>query len=623
VSVLEQRALGPCLSQNGPEPAPAPSGVEPSTAPRAVRLFPERRREDGLAEMTRLRDHTATEMNERRQVEKEQRFLLDISAEFDSRDCATMLQHLASRAVPFLADFCFVDLISAEETIQRVGWAHFDPAKQELLDQIDQFIPSLHWQGHPVSKALRTGQPDFVPDVSDAWMRAAATSKRHLELMRDLQLRSVIAVPLMAHARRLGTLTFCYSAASGRHYTIRELRIAEDLARRAAAFVEISGLYRRLRETEHRTDEFLAVVGHELRSPLGAIHNALQIIRLKGPADPKHRSATDVVEHQVRHMTRLVDDLLDVSRVKHGKIHLLRERVDLKVVVDRALETSRFLIDARKHDLIVSFPEQAVEVDGDLSRLAQVVSNLLANSAKYTEVAGRIELAVEAHGDEAILRVRDTGAGIAPAMLPRVFDLFTQVPGCENRSEGGLGIGLSLVRNMIDMHGGRVQATSAGLGHGSEFVLRLPLLVRALPSPPSAVKNPAPTSNGPSRRVLVIDDNKDSADTMATLLRLIGHEVRTAYDGSTALDLARQQSPDVVLCDVSMPGMSGLEVARRLREDLGLCDALLVATTGYGHEDDMQRSEEAGFNAHLVKPTDVHALQTLLCREPSLAPRLA
>jgi signal transduction histidine kinase/CheY-like chemotaxis protein len=384
--------------------------------------------------------------------------------------------------------------------------------------------------------------------------------------------------------------------------------------------VEIAGLYRQLRETEQRTDEFLAVVGHELRGPLAAIHDAVQIACLTGPGDPEHRSATSVIERQVVNMTRLVDDLLDAARVKHGKIQLQSERVDLKDVVERALETSRFLIDSKKHDLNVSFPEQSVLVEGDLSRLSQVVSNLLANSAKYTEVGGRIELAVEAHGDEAILRVRDTGAGIAPAMLPLVFELYTQVPGCENRSEGGLGIGLSLVRHLIDLHGGGVQATSAGLGHGSEFVVRLPLLSRA-PLPAGARNERVVTAAGPARRILIIDDNKDSADIMATLLRMTGHEVRTAYDGSTALEMARLQPPDVVLCDVSMPGMSGLEVARRLRQDPGLRDALLVATTGYGRQDDKVRSEEAGFNAHMVKPMDLEALQALLGRATSLASR--
>jgi CheY-like chemotaxis protein len=386
--------------------------------------------------------------------------------------------------------------------------------------------------------------------------------------------------------------------------------------------VEIADLHRQLRETDRRTDEFLAVVGHELRGPLAAIHNALQIVCVEGLDEEEHRSATSVIEHQVRQMTRLVDDLLDVSRLKHGKIQLQPERVDLKDVVERALETSRFLIDSRKHHLAVSLPEQAVFVEGDLCRLAQVVSNLLANSAKYTEAGGRIELAVEAQGDEAIVRVRDTGAGIAPAMLPLVFELYTQVPGCENRSQGGLGIGLSLVRNVIDLHGGRVQAKSAGLGQGSEFVVRLPLLLRA-PPPPSAWIARAVAPAGPARRILVIDDNKDSADTIATLLRMVGHEVRTAYDGPTALGMARLQPPDVVLCDVSMPGMSGLEVARRLRQDLGLRELLLLATTGYGQQDDKRRSEEAGFNAHMVKPLDLNALQALLGRATSLVARPA
>ena len=548
---------------------------------------------------------------------EKQSFLRELTAEFDPRDCESTLVHLANRAVPFLADFCFVDVFTPEETILRVGWAHYDPAKRGFFDQIDRFAPALNRQDDPVAKALRTGQPDFVPDVTDAWMQSAAMSPQHLEFMRDLELRSMIAVPLLAQARRLGALTFCYTASSGRHYTVRELHLAEELANRAAAFVENAELHRRLREADDRTDEFLAVVGHELRGPLATIRNALQIVRLKDPADPEYHSATEVLNHQIGHMTRLVDDLLDVSRVRFGKMKLQMARVDLRDVVERALETSRFLIDASQHDLIVSLPERAVEVEGDLPRLAQVVSNLLGNSVKYTKEGGRIELAVEARGDEAILRVCDTGAGIAPAILPRIFDLFTQVPGSENRSEGGLGIGLSLVRNIIDLHGGRVQATSAGLGHGSEFLVCLPLLLRAPPSSKVAM-TPESAPRGPSRHILVVNDSRESADTMAMLLRILGHHARTAYNGSSALELARVQPPDVVLCDVSMPGMSGWELGRLLRQDLGLRDALLVAMTGYGQDEDKRRSQEAGFDAHMVKPIGLDDLQALLSRPTSI-----
>jgi signal transduction histidine kinase/CheY-like chemotaxis protein len=516
-----------------------------------------------------------------------------------------------------------VDVVTGDETIRRVGWAHADPAKQELFDRVDHFVPPRNGRDHPVSRVLREGQASFVPEVTDSWMQAAATSPQHLELMHDLDLRSLMTVPLMARERRLGAFTFCYAGTSGRRYTADELHLAEDLAHRAAMVVENAGLYRALQEADRRKDEFLAVLGHELRSPLAPIHSAIQLLRARVPADPELQWTTAVIEHQVQQITRLVDDLLDISRISQGKIHLRRELVDLADVVARAVESSRPLIDARKQHLEISLPEQVVEVEGDLLRLVQVVSNLLSTGAKYTGEGGRIELALEADGDRAILRVRDTGVGIAAAMLPRVFDLFTQVPGQEDRSEGGLGIGLSLVRSLIDRHGGSVQADSAGLGQGSEFVVRLPLFRRAPPPAPGAGKPAEVTAKGPSRRILVIDDNRESADTMAMLLRVFGHEVRTAYDGPTALDLARRQPPEVVLCDVGMPGMSGLEVARRLRHDLGLRDMLLVALSGYGEEGDRRRSEEAGFNAHMVKPIGLDTLQALLSRATSPAPGLA
>ena len=251
-------------------------------------------------------------------------------------------------------------------------------------------------------------------------------------------------------------------------------------------------------------------------------------------------------------------------------------------------------------------------MEGDLSRLAQVVTNLLNNSAKYSEDGGRIELTVKAIGDQAVLRVRDTGIGIEPAMLPRIFDLFTQVQGSTNRSENGLGIGLALVRNMIELHGGCVEAASAGLGHGTEFIVRLPLLRKMPAEYPAGRGKSSSAMSVPARRILLVDDNTDAADGMAILLRLAGHEVRTAYDGETALALARLQPPEVVICDLSMPGISGFELARQLRQDLGLLDSLLVAVSGYDQEEDRRRSQEAGFNAHFAKPVCLDSLKAIL-----------
>jgi PAS domain S-box-containing protein len=381
-----------------------------------------------------------------------------------------------------------------------------------------------------------------------------------------------------------------------------------------------------LKEADHRKDEFLAMLAHELRNPLAPIRTAAQVLRLKGPAEPHLQLARDVIERQVQQLTRLVDDLLDLSRISRGKLNVQLEPVDLATVITRAVEISRPLIDARKHHLEVSLPGQAVQVEGDPARLAQVVSNLLNNAAKYTEEGGRIWLTVEPASErrrrprEVLLRVRDTGVGIAADMLPSIFEMFTQVQGSVSRSEGGLGVGLTLVRSLVELHGGSVTALSEGLGQGSEFVVRLPLLQKPPPPAPAAREQPTRTRKAPPRRILVVDDNTDAAETLALLLRLIGHEVRTAYDAPTALDVARAQPPDVVLLDIGLPGTDGLEVARRLRQNLGLNDALLVALTGYGQDEDRRRSHKAGFNAHLVKPVDLDALQELLSRPQAATP---
>jgi PAS domain S-box-containing protein len=373
-----------------------------------------------------------------------------------------------------------------------------------------------------------------------------------------------------------------------------------------------------LKEADHRKDEFLAMLAHELRNPLAPIRSALQMMQLKGTDDADVRRAHEVIGRHVLHLVRLVDDLLDVARITRGKVTLLMEPIDLAAVVVQAVEISRPLIDARKHQLDVTLPTSAVWVEADRTRLAQVVSNLLNNAAKYTEEGGRIGLTWERAGDQAVLRVRDEGVGIAAEMLPRVFDLFTQVRGSVSRSDGGLGIGLTLARSLVEMHGGWVQALSPGLGRGSEFAIYLPRLRE--PSAPASDAADEPSNVRPvsPRLILLVDDNGDAAEMLAMLLRLKGHEVRTAYDGPTALDAVRARAPDVVLCDIGMPGMDGLQVARCMREDFGLKQTLLVALTGYGQDDDRRRTQEAGFNAHLVKPVDLNELQDLLTRRALL-----
>ncbi|HEX5081221.1 MAG TPA: ATP-binding protein, partial [Blastocatellia bacterium] len=370
---------------------------------------------------------------------------------------------------------------------------------------------------------------------------------------------------------------------------------------------------RALQEADRRKDEFLAILAHELRNPLAPISNAIHILELRGD-DPKVVAQTRVVmERQVHQMARVVDDLLEVSRIGRGKIGLEKAPVDLADVVATAVETCRPLVEAHHHTLTVSLPERPVRVEADSARLAQVLSNLLNNAAKYTGDGGRIDLIVEQSQGDAVIRVRDNGIGIASERLPTVFDMFEQVEGAADRSQGGLGIGLTLSRRLVEMHGGKIEAHSAGLGKGSEFVTRLPAIAEPATETASKLEEKvyAPPSGGPMR-VLVVDDNVDSAESMAMLLRLYGHEVRLAHDGEAALEEARSFKPDVMFLDLSLPKMDGYEVARRLRQEPATSGMTLVAMTGYGHEEERRRTHEAGFHSHLVKPVDFDLLRELL-----------
>jgi len=376
---------------------------------------------------------------------------------------------------------------------------------------------------------------------------------------------------------------------------------------------EIKRMEEALREADRRKDEFLATLAHELRNPLAPIGNSLQILKMPRVDAATVQQTRAMMERQVQHLVRLVDDLLDVSRVMRGKIELRREPVELATVVARAVETAQSLIEVQGHRLEISVSNESLLLDADPVRLAQVVGNLLTNAAKYTEANGRIWLTAERVGGEAVLKVRDSGIGIAPDMLPHVFELFVQVDHAATRSQGGLGIGLTLVKNLVEMHGGRVEAHSDGLGKGCEFVVRLPLLVRERPEP-VAERNGEPPQDTPrpGHRLLVVDDNQDAADSLATLLRLQGHEVRVAYSGMAAVEMTKTYTPDVVFLDIGMPGMDGYEVARRLRQTPGLGKTLLAALTGWGQQEDRRRTAEAGFDHHLVKPPEPKALERLL-----------
>ena len=432
------------------------------------------------------------------------------------------------------------------------------------------------------------------------------------------------------------------------HLKLRRLQI--ELEESNARLVKANDVLRRkqeeLSDLHHRKDEFLAMLSHELRNPLAPILNAVHLLSLQKNENELQHQARTIIERQVTQLTRLVDDLMEVSRITTGRVQLRHDLVVVSGIVERAVETARPLIDQRRQELTVSLPPQPIWLNADAARLQQVVVNLLTNAAKYTADGGQIWLSVELAngqlsrtalaagsspeqpvasamrlktpaasampltGSECVIRVRDTGIGIAPEFLPRIFDLFAQAERSLDRSQGGLGIGLALVHRLVEMHQGSVEVHSV-LGHGSEFVVRLPVVRTPAPHlPPASKETAGPT--GPSLRVLVVDDNVDTAQTLAMLLEMSGHDLRTAYTGPNALKAALDYRPNVVLLDIGLPGLNGYEVAKRIRQQPVLHNILLVAMTGYGQETDRQLSRESGFDHHLVKPVDFDKLKEIL-----------
>jgi len=429
---------------------------------------------------------------------------------------------------------------------------------------------------------------------------------------RELQEQGYVRydhLPLKTQSGKRAEVEFVSNVYQVDHRLVAQCNI-RDISERSRLERKTKEQAEALADLHRRKDEFLAMLSHELRNPLAPILNAVQLLRLQRDESGLQQQARSIIERQLGQLVHLVDDLLEVSRISTGRIHLQREQLDLRSIVERGVETVRPLIDQRRHTLAVRLAPSPIWIDGDSTRLEQVVVNLLNNAAKYTDERGHIWLSLQQEGQEAVLQVRDSGVGVAPELMPRIFELFMQGERSLARSQGGLGIGLCLVQRLVEMHGGKVEAHSA-LGQGSEFIVRLPVALPAEPqplSPPS--EKPKPT--GPSLRVLVVDDNVDTATSLELLLRDSGYDVRTAYDGPIALQAALDYRPNVVLLDIGLPGLDGYEVAKRIRQQPALQNAVLVAMTGYGQETDRQRSREAGFDHHLVKPVRFEQMQNIL-----------
>ena len=555
------------------------------------------------------------DITRRRHREQDLKFLAEASAELAGiNDLRSTLDRIAQLAVPRFADWCAIDLLQ-DGTLHRVAAAHVDPAKVQKLHELHRRYPPDATSTRGTWGVLRSGKGYMVREVTDEELQATVTDPDLLAILRTLGLHSYIGAPLNARGRTLGVVTFI-TTESRRRYGAEDLALAEDLARRAAVAIDNAQLVEQLRESDRAKDVFLATLAHELRNPLAPIWNGLSIIK-KARGDPQRiEQVGGIIERQVGQLSRLVDDLLDVSRISTGKIELKKEPTNLVHVIGTAVEISRPHIEAAHHKLSIAFPDESTDLVADPARLAQVFSNLLNNAAKYTRRGGRIDVTVEARPDELEVRVKDNGSGIAPEMLGKVFGLFTQAPHPGEGRHGGLGIGLSLVDGLVRLHGGRVEATSPGLDQGSEFIVRLPRHRRESPAAPENAPResgaPAPVAH--ARRLLVVDDNEDAAETVAELLRMAGNEVVVVHDGRSAVAQAAEFRPDVVLLDIGLPDFSGYEVARRIRKLEGVRQPILIALTGWGQQQDKEQARQAGFDHHWTKPVDPARLQELSSR---------
>jgi PAS domain S-box-containing protein len=482
--------------------------------------------------------------------------------------------------------------------------------ERELLGTIIDRIPVMLTLYDPDTKVLRLN-PAF--EQATGWSaRDAAGVSLMEECYPDPAYRGQVAE--FMHSCRDGWMDIRMRTRDGRDLETSWANIRLSDGTRVGIGLDISDRKRyeeSLKDAGRRKDEFLATLAHELRNPLAPLRNGLEVMKRAAGNPEAVEKARAMMERQLAQMVRLIDDLLDVSRITRGKLELRRQRVDLAAVVQSAVEASRPLVEAAAHRLTVALPPEPVPLDADPVRLAQVFANLLTNAAKYTDRGGAIRLTAERRGDEVVVAVADSGIGIAAEHLPRLFEMFAQVHTALERSQGGLGIGLSLVKGLVEMHGGRVEARSDGPGRGSEFLVRLPLQ-----SPSSLVPCPLPPGTRDkgrgTRRVLVADDNRDAADSLALMLRLAGHEVHTAHDGQEAVEAAAWFRPEVALLDIGMPRLNGYDACRRIREQPGGRQIVLAALTGWGQEEDKRRASEAGFDCHLTKPVDPADLDKIL-----------
>ncbi len=476
---------------------------------------------------------------------------------------------------------------------------------------------TLEAEGEPLARQVAASRQRVVAE------QVQRSQEGSLAVAREMGLDAYVCFPLVAQDRLLGTLSFgTRNRAAFEPDDLAVMQVVCDQVaialERARLIAELSVRNQELANADRRKDEFLAMLAHELRNPMAPIVNAVQLLRMPGSSGELTTRAVDVLDRQSGHMVRLIDDLLDLSRITHGKIELRREPVTLASVVSHAIQTSAPLMEQRQHRFTTTLPEQEITLFADRTRLSQVIANLLNNAAKYSPPGSPIALVAERQGDDVLIFVRDRGIGISPDMLGDVFGLFVQSDRTADRALGGLGIGLTLVKNLVEMHGGAVSAQSAGLGKGSEFSVRLPTADELTAGAPSSKESRPPSLRPRSCRVTVVEDNEDIRETMKDLLESKGYEATTAYDGPSGVEAVLSIRPDVAFIDIGLPGLDGYHVVAAIRERAPELKTLLVALTGYGRPEDRERALAAGFDAHLVKPVTSADLLRLIESRPSV-----
>ena len=579
-----------------------------------------------FVQLFNLREQAAKKADERISLAREQaaraaaeavtrraNFLAEASKILSSSLDADSLMASAMRLlVPAFADFSAIVLANGHESGPvRSACA---PA-WNLQDLHNAVVCHPAWIG-AINEVLATGEQKTFGKISYTDSNPRARDALALPGRNEgiaCELEQFVLLPLAARGKTQGALCLAF-ASSAKRLGVAEMALVSDIAARTALALDNCLLFKKIQDANQRTNEFLATLSHELRNPLAPIRTALHSMHLSGLWPAEGREFREMIERQIERMSHLVDDLLDVARITQGKIQLRKEKVELAAKIVRALETCRPSIEEAGHQLCLSLPKEEVWVDGDRVRLQQILENLLINAGKYTKPGGRIDVSLRAEADEAVVRIRDTGVGIAPEMLPKIWEMFAQADTSADQAKSGLGIGLSLARQLVHLHAGRIEAASEGLGKGSEFTVRLPL-VAAAASEIAVAESASPEkmeAASMARRILVVDDNADAADSLAVLLGIWGHNAKIAHDGVAALEIAREFEPELVFLDIELPKMNGYEVARRLREQAGPARAKLIALSGYGAERDRQRSKEAGFALHLVKPVDPKSLSAAI-----------